>query len=146
VVAVASAALLATSHGPSPAQASTSPRLPTALIGTWDSAEGSVELIYVFRSSGTYVHVGVVLQERASGLFSFVNTARGTVTVRGRVLLLRPRSGTQTLRDPDVPSRNYRRPISKKSKRYRWSIAGFGRSARLTLVDRTGNAVTYKRQ
>jgi hypothetical protein len=145
VVAAASAALLVLLHDPGPSEASAS-RLPTALVGTWASAAGGVELIYIFRSGGTYAHAGVVLQERASGLFSFEIAARGRVTVRGRVLVLHPRSGTQTLRDPDVPSRNYRRPISRKSKRYRWSVAGFGRSARLTLVDRTGNAVRYKRQ
>jgi hypothetical protein len=127
------------------AGAPASSRLPSALVGTWDSAEGAAEIIYVFRSDGTYKHAGVLMQERASGTFSFTIGARGTVTVRGRSLVLHPRSGTQTLHDPDDSSRDFRQPISRTPERYRWSISGYGRGARLTLTDQTGNAVTYHR-
>ena len=122
-----------------------SSRLPSPLVGTWDSAEGAAEIIYVFRSDGTYKHAGVLMQERPSGTFSFTIGARGTVTVRGRSLVLHPRSGTQTLHDPDDRSRDFRQPISTAPERYRWSVSGYGRSARLTMTDQTGNAVTYHR-
>jgi hypothetical protein len=125
--------------------APTTSRLPSALVGTWDSAEGAAEIVYVFRSDGTYKHAGVLLQERPSGLFSFKIGARGTVTVRGRSLVLHPRSGFQSLHDPDDSSRDYRKPISRAPERYRWSISGYGSSARLRLTDRTGNTVTYHR-
>jgi hypothetical protein len=127
------------------AGARTSARLPSALVGTWDSAEGAAEIIYVFRADGTYKHAGVLLQERASGTFSFKIGARGTVTVRGHSLVLHPRSGFQSLHDPDDSSRDYTEPIDRSPERYRWSITGYGTSARLRLTDRTGNTVTYHR-
>jgi hypothetical protein len=70
------------------------------LVGTWDSAEGAAEILYVFKADGTYKHAGVLLQERPGGLFTFKIGARGTVTVRGRSLILHPRSGTESLHDP----------------------------------------------
>lgn len=144
-LAVTAAALAGVQQLEPAAGARTSPRLPSALVGTWDSAEGAAEIIYVFKADGTYKHAGVLLQERPSGFFSFKIGARGTVTVSGRSLVLHPRSGTESLHDPDHASSDYRRPISTAPERYRWSIAGYGRSARLTLTDRTGNAVTYHR-
>jgi hypothetical protein len=125
--------------------APTTARLPSPLVGTWDSAEGGAELIYVFRSDGTYKHAGVLLQERPAGWFSFKIGALGTVTVRGRSLVLHPRRGVQSLHDPEDDSRDFRRPIDTVPERYRWSIAGYGSSARLRLTDRTGNTVTYHR-
>jgi hypothetical protein len=144
-LAVTAAALAGVQQLEPAVGARTSPRLPSALVGTWDSAEGAAEIIYVFKADGTYKHAGVLLQERPSGLFSFKIGARGTVTVRGRSLVLHPRSGTESLHDPDDESSDYRRPIRTAPERFRWSISGYGRSARLRLTDRTGNAVTYHR-
>jgi hypothetical protein len=122
-------------------------RIPSALVGMWSSAGGAAEIIYDFRRDGTYRHAGVLLQQRESGTFSFQIGARGTVTVRGRSLVLRPRSGFQQLRDPDDPSSNYRRPISRRPERYRWAVSGFGASATLSLTNpRTGLTVEYERQ
>jgi hypothetical protein len=144
-VAVTAAALAGVQQFEPAAGARTSPRLPSGLVGTWDSAEGAAEILYVFKADGTYKHAGVLLQERPGGLFTFKIGARGTVTVRGRTLILHPRSGTESLHDPDNESSDYRRPISTAPERYRWSMTGYGRSARLTLTDQTGNAVTYHR-
>jgi hypothetical protein len=145
-LALAAALTAAVLAGVQPATgAPTTARLPSALVGTWDSAEGAAEIIYVFRSDGTYKHAGVLLQERPAGLFSFKIGARGTVTVRGRSLVLHPTSGFQSLHDPEDSRRDFRRPIGTAPERYRWSISGYGSSARLRLTDRTGNTVTYHR-
>jgi hypothetical protein len=64
--------------------------------------------------------------------------------VSGNRLTLHPRTGTRALHDPDVPSRSYRRPIRRVTERYRWSVAGRGADAILSLTDATGNTVEYE--
>jgi hypothetical protein len=121
-------------------------RVPAALRGAWLSQDdgGSAVLGYTFNADGTYFFTGLLAQQRAGGLWTYRITARGTVTVRGNRLTLRPRSGTREVHDPDVPSRSTRGPIRRTTERYRWSVVGRGRNAVLSLTDATDNTVEYE--
>ena len=76
----------------------------------------------------------------------FAITARGTSVVRGRTLVLRPRSGTIERHDPDDPSGDFKRPVDKRAQRYEWSVRGAGDQAKLTLTIGGSLAVTYRRR
>jgi hypothetical protein len=138
------AATAAQAHRAAGSEARAVVRLPAALVGTWTSARGNAELVYVFRRDGTYQHAGVLLQPRVSGWFRFEVGAAGIVTVRDRTLVLRPLRGFEQLRDPEDPSRNYRRGISRGTQRYRWRLSGGTTTLSLTDV-RTGVRIDYER-
>jgi hypothetical protein len=96
-----------------PSVAPASVRVPERLVGTWVSSDGrSTELTYRFRRDGTYPHIAVLVQERATGVASFARAATGRVTVQGNRLVLHPRRGNEELIDPDVPSASYKRPVA----------------------------------
>lgn len=94
------------------------PRLAD-LVGTWistgTSEYGTAEIVYRFQSGGTYKHAAVLMQQRPEGVFSFTVAAKGTVTIKGDILTLRPTWGSKTLKDPEDPSRNYERPLADHS-------------------------------
>jgi hypothetical protein len=142
VIVAATAALALAGAGADDASA----RVPAALRGAWLSRDdgGSAVLGYAFNSDGTYFFTGTLAQQRAGGLWTYRITARGTMTVRGNRLTLRPRSGTREIHDPDVPSRSYRRPIPRVTERYRWFVTGRGAGAILSLTDPSGNTVEYE--
>jgi hypothetical protein len=120
---------------------------PAALVGAWEATQpGGYKLRYVFHPDGTYTHSSGNRQKRKRGIYRYAITARGTSAVRGRTLLLRPRSGTIERHDPDDPSGDFNRPVDKKVQRYEWSVRGAGDEARLTLTIGGGLAVTYRRR
>lgn len=119
---------------------------PAALYGTWVAVQpGGYRLRYVFRRDGTYRHSSVMRQRKRGGRASFEIEGRGTLRVRGRNLVLRPRSGTKKRRDTSDPGGDYTRPLERFPQRYGWTIRGEGRAARLTLTIGGGLAVTYRR-
>jgi hypothetical protein len=120
---------------------------PADLYGTWTATQpGGYKLRYVFRPDGTYRHFSGVRERKRGGRATFAINARGTMSIRGRTLVLRPRSGTQTRRDTSDPAGDYTRPVQKTPQRYRWTIRGTGKTARLTLSIGGALAVTYRRQ
>jgi hypothetical protein len=103
------------------------------------------KLRFVFRRDGTYSHSQGNRQKRKSGTYRYAITARGTFAVRGRGLVLRPRSGTIERHDPGDPSGDFKRPLDKRAQRYEWSVRGTGERAKLTLSLGGSLAVTYRR-
>jgi hypothetical protein len=147
-VAVAAAGLLACGEdtqplvGPPPP-----PGKPATLVGTWEARQpGGYRLRYVFHRDGTYSHSSGIRERRESGTYRYAITARGTSAVRGRTLVLRPRTGTIERHDPDDPSGDFKRPLGKKLERYEWSVRGAGDQARLRLTIGGGLAVNYRRR
>lgn len=70
--------------------------LPGELAGEWVNVlRGNAEIVYRFRTDGTYDRASVLVQERPSGTFSFTTTARGNAKISGNVLTL-----THRLRAP----------------------------------------------
>lgn len=123
------------------------PGNPAALLGTWEARQpGGYMLRYVFRPDGTYTHVSGGSVKRRHGTYRFGITARGTATVRGRRLVLRPRSGTIERHDPEDRGGDFKRPVDTSPQRYQWSVRGTGRRARLTLALGGSLAVTYRRR
>jgi hypothetical protein len=119
---------------------------PGSLYGTWKATRPvAYKLRYDFRRDGTYTHSSGFRQKRKRGTYSFAIRARGTFVVRGRRLVLRPRSGTITRHDPDDPRRDFRRPVDRKRQRYEWSVRRAGDQAKLTLTMGGGLAVIYRR-
>ena len=117
------------------------------LYGSWTATQpGGYTLSYVFRPDGTYAHSSILRQKKRGGRSSFRIDARGTATVRGSTLLLRPRRGTKRRRDTSDPSGDYTRPIERFPQRYEWSVRGTGPDARLTLAIGSGLGVTYRRR
>jgi len=117
------------------------------LVGTWEATQpGGYKLRYVFRPDGTYAHASGIRQKRKAGTYSFAITSRGTATVRGRRLVLRPRSGTIERHDPDDPGGDFTQPVKKKPQRYEWLVRGTGREAKLRLTIGGSLAVTYHRR
>lgn len=122
------------------------PARPDSLYGTWTAnPPGGYRLTYVFRSDGTYEHHSIVRQREEGGRSSFEITARGTMRVQGRTLVLRPRRGTKKRRDTTDPGGDYTRPLERHPQRYEWSMRGTGAAALLTLTIGGGLAVTYRR-
>ena len=122
------------------------PARPAALLGSWEARRPvDYELRYVFRRDGTYSHSQGNRQKRTSGTYRYAIKARGTFAVRGRSLVLRPRSGTIERHDPDDPQGDFKRPVGKEAQRYQWSVRGTGDRARLTLSLGGNLAVTYRR-
>jgi hypothetical protein len=120
------------------------PPLPEELVGRWVSTgSGGAEIIYEFAADGAYKYAGVLLQQRDTGMFSFIRSAVGTVSVDGDVLTLRPDHGTEKLQDPDVPSASTEHPIETTEETLAWRIDGGGR---LSLTDASGNTIVYARQ
>jgi hypothetical protein len=114
------------------------------LAGTWVATDsGGAELVYQFRADGTYKHAAVLLQQREAGLFSLKIGAQGSVTVRGRLLVLRPTSGFKEVEDPDRPSRSFRSAIDRSPERYEWTLDVAGSRQRLRLTDATGITIAY---
>ena len=123
------------------------PANPSALVGTWEARQpGGYKLRYVFHRDGTYSHSSGIREQRNSGTYRYAITARGTSAVRGRTLVLRPRTGTVERHDPDVPSGDFKRPLEKELQRYGWSVRGAGNAERLRLTIGGGLAVTYRRR
>jgi hypothetical protein len=126
----------------SPTAPAESPVLPDELVGEWTSASGDAALSFVFYANGTYVYVGLLQQERASGTFSYSISESGVAAVDGSALTLRPRKSTTSMTDPDLPSRSYRdRPAALTAKTMRWR----GDGSTLEVTDETGLTVTYGR-
>ena len=127
---------------PSPPQAK-----PSALVGTWEARQpGGYRLRYVFHRDGSYSHSSGIRERRESGTYRYAITARGTSAVRGRTLVLRPRTGTIERHDPDDPGGDFKRPVGKNVQRYGWSVRGTGDAARLRLTIGGGLAVNYRRR
>lgn len=117
--------------------------VPAALVGSWKSAgEGSAELTYRFGADGTYRFMGLIMQQRPSGMFSFEIDAAGTAQATRSQIILRPESGTRTLKDPDSRNGGWERPVSKDQQLLGWRMSG----GRLLLTDAEGVTVTYRRQ
>jgi hypothetical protein len=120
---------------------------PDDLLGSWKATQpGGYTLRYVFRPDGTYRHVSLLRQKARKGRSSFEIIARGTVSVRGRTLVLRPRSGTKERHNDDDPAGDYKRPLERHRQTYEWSVTGSGKDARLVLSIGGALAVTYKRE
>jgi hypothetical protein len=118
---------------------------PEELAGGWISSSGGAEIVYRFTADGSYKHVGVLLQRRPSGMFSFTVADSGTAAADGDVLVLSPRLATKSLKDPDSPSSSYTdRPSSLTPQRFRWSLDAT--SAVLTLDDGSGAPVDNQRE
>jgi hypothetical protein len=123
------------------------PPRAAALVGTWEARQPvDYRLRYVFHRDGTYSHSSGNRQKRKRGTYKFAITARGTSVVRGRTLVLKPRSGTIERHDPDDPSGDFKRPVDKKAQRYKWSVRGAGDQAKLTLTIAGNLSVTYRRR
>lgn len=123
------------------------PAKPAALVGTWEARRPvDYELRYVFRRDGTYSHSEGNRQKRKSGTYRYAINVRGTFAVRGRNLVLRPRSGTIESHDPDDPGSDFKRRIDRDAQRYEWSVRGTGNRERLTLSLGGSLAVTYRRR
>jgi hypothetical protein len=123
------------------------PGKPAALVGTWEARQpGGYKLRYVFRRDGAYSHFSGIRQKRKRGTYRYAIRARGTSTVRGRRLLLRPRSGTIERHDPDDPRGDFKRSLDKRLQRYEWSVRGTGDQASLRLTIGGGLAITYRRR
>jgi hypothetical protein len=123
------------------------PGKPASLVGTWVAQRPTdYKLRYVFHRDGTYSHFQGNRQKRKGGTYRYAITARGTSEVRGRTLVLRPRSGTIERHDPDDPSGNFKRPVSKKVQRYGWSVRGVGDQAKLTITIGGSLAISYRRR
>lgn len=74
------------------------------LVGLWASTdEGSAEIAYRFDPDGTFARVGLLWQERPSGIWKFQETTSGTFRVEGGTLVLEPTAGDTTIEDPDSP-------------------------------------------
>jgi hypothetical protein len=87
--------------------------LPREFEGKWTSVgQGSAQTSYRFRTDGSYEKVSVLLQERASGKFSFVITLFGSAVISGSFLILTPIEGTQAMKDPNAPSSNFTVPLT----------------------------------
>jgi hypothetical protein len=118
-----------------------------ALVGTWEARRPvDYELRYVFRRDGTYSHSEGNRQKRKSGTYRYAINVRGTFAVRGRNLVLRPRSGTIERHDPDNPESDFKRRIDRDAQRYEWSVRGTGDRERLTLSLAGSLSVTYRRR
>ena len=133
-----------TTTEPAPTSATTASALPEGMVGTWSSSEGDATLAFRFSADGTYRHVGLLTQPRATGTFEFSIFETGRATVRGGQLTLRPRSGTTKRKDPDDPSGDYERPISKEPRRFSWRLDSSGDV--LYLRDAQGVEVSYDRE
>jgi hypothetical protein len=133
-----------TTTEPAPTSATTASALPEGMVGTWSSSEGDATLAYRFSADGTYRHAGVLTQPRATGTFEFSISETGRATVRGSQLTLQPRSGTTRRKDPDDPSGDYERPISKEPRRFSWRLDSSGDV--LYLRDAQGVEVSYDRE
>ena len=118
---------------------------PADLYGAWTATPPGYSLRYLFNRDGTYRHSSVTRQRKQGGRSSFTIEARGTMSVRGQTLVLRPRAGTKRRRDTSDPEGDYTRPVEKFAQRYQWAVRGSGRAARLTLSIGGRLAVTYRR-
>jgi hypothetical protein len=121
--------------------------LPRELVGTWIAADShAAELVYAFEPDRTYRHASVLLQQREAGTFSFTINARGTVTIDGENLILRPKSGTQRLQEPERPGGGSKRPVDMSPRRYAWAVETSGSSPRLRITDPSGSSVDYRKR
>jgi hypothetical protein len=123
------------------------PGKPATLVGTWQTTQPrGYKLRYVFRRDGTYTHFSGNRQKRKRGTYRFAIRARGTVTVRGRTLVLRPRNATIERHDPDDPGGDFKRSLAKRVQRYEWLVRGTGKEAKLTMRIGGRLALTYRRR
>lgn len=120
--------------------------VPAELVGTWVTAEGGAELVYMFEADGSYKHASVLLQQREAGLFSFTISARGTVEVDGSALVLTPQSGTQEVKDPDTPGADSEEPIDMSPQAYEWALDASSAAPELQLTDAKGLTLTYLKE
>jgi hypothetical protein len=120
--------------------------LPAGLVGAWSSSEGDATLAYRFSADGSYRHAGLLTQQRATGTFEFSVFETGKATVRGSRMTLQPDSGTTTRKDPDDPSGDYERPISKEPRRFTWRLDTSGGRDVLYMSDAQGIEVSYDRE
>jgi hypothetical protein len=97
-----------------------------------------------FDPDGTFAKVGVLLQQRPSGMFSFTVELAGTVTASDDRLVLTPTEGTHTLQDPDSPSSNYSRPAPLVAESFMWDLDDVAGEPRLAMVDSVGSTITYR--
>jgi len=123
-----------------PSSTLTRSSIPTRLVGTWVTFDsGNAKQMYVFSADGLYTFVGLLQQQRPSGMFSFSITAEGTAAANKSRLILQPARGMKSMRDPDSPSSNYDRPIGMSPESYEWDVSGDV----LSLTDKTGLTVRY---
>ncbi|WP_207556070.1 hypothetical protein [Intrasporangium flavum] len=117
--------------------------VPEDLVGTWQSLDqGSAEVLYRIHPDGSFERAEVMMQQRSSGTFQMQVATKGTLSVEGRSLLVRPSGGWQSLHDPGSPSGDYdHQPLDDLSvEAYQWSFDG----PHLVLVGQFG-AVPYER-
>ena len=75
-----------------------------ALVGLWSATDGgAAEIVYRFDPDGTFARVGLLWQERPSGVFKLQEISAGTFTLTERTLTLQPTEGSVTIEDPDAP-------------------------------------------
>ena len=137
---------LASPTQPTPGSSETNE--PAQLVGLWVSeaeVDETAEIVYRFDSDGMYATVGILWQERRSGIFKYQVTARGTYTIEDETLVLSPMEGESTIEDPDAPESNGTRPLEDLApETYLWTIGDTGAS--LTLTNEDGNAIGYLRE
>jgi hypothetical protein len=123
------------------AAGSPEPPFPSELVGAWTSSSGDARLDYQFASDSTYEFTGILTQQRDTGVFIFTATERGTATVRGNILILQPKFGVRSYKDPGDPGNDRDEPAPTEARKLPWTLT----SGVLTLVDENGTAVTYDR-
>jgi hypothetical protein len=99
--------------------------VPSELLGLWTSLDqGAAETVYRFERGGTYDQASVLMQERATGTFSYTIGMTGLISLDGNQLTLTPTGGTQSRRDPDDPAGDFDRPVTDlTAEQFTWWIA-----------------------
>jgi hypothetical protein len=121
--------------------------VPEELVGMWTAGDdAAAELMYAFGADGTYHHIGVLLQEREGGTFSFTVEERGALSVDGDSMVLQPETGSREVRNPDVPGGDSERPVDKTPRRYSWALDKSTSPPTLQLTDVDGSTVDYTKQ
>jgi hypothetical protein len=107
------------------------------LIGEWSTTDGGDAIFaYRFAKDGTYAWVGVISQQRESGVFQVTVSATGRYTVDGDRLLLEALEATRSREDPDDPEGDYvDQPFAVAPRQYVWEMVS---DDAMTLTDETG--------
>lgn len=117
--------------------------VPAVLVGTWVSmGGGDAERVFRFGPDGVYRHAGVLLQQRPSGLYSIELAVRGRARAEGERLVLRPESGTITIKDPDSAESSGQRPADTAEERYSWRV---GADDVLVMTSADGGTSQFRR-
>jgi hypothetical protein len=116
-----------------------------ALIGTWASTDpGAAEFVYRFDPDSTYAWVGVIVQQRASGVFRYTVQAEGQYEVSQHSIRLQPLRASKSREDPDDPAGDYTDiPTHLDPSMLTWSIDAAGI---LQLTDAKFGTMSFTRQ